>query len=284
MATFNEVFERTEKKYRLSAQQKEALLPCLKSYITLDAFGQSTVTSLYLDTPSNDLICRSLEKPLYKEKIRLRRYGALNTMHGSNDVFLEIKKKYKGVVYKRRVRVSWDAASAFLSGAPYEQACRAFPLSDAMAAAESLSPRSVQISHEIQAFALQHSPLEASLSTACDRTAYTLRQASADFPLSTAEAGANRFPKVEAPETGTASNVRITFDDNIRYCNMRTLEEQGMQEVLLLPQGDCIMEIKCCGSMPLWLTHALARCDVKPTSFSKVGESFKTVIALRRLA
>lgn len=48
----------------------------------------------------------SLEKPVYKEKLRLRSYGIPKA---KDPVFLELKKKYKGIVYKRRIALSLEA-------------------------------------------------------------------------------------------------------------------------------------------------------------------------------
>ena len=133
MTAFTDVFERKEVKYRLDARQAETMRRALEGHMEPDAYGRTTVRSLYLDTPERTLIERSLDKPLYKEKLRLRCYGAL-----ADDglVFVEIKKKFEGIVYKRRVGCSYAAARAYLGGMPYEDACARFPLADPVAAAE----------------------------------------------------------------------------------------------------------------------------------------------------
>lgn len=118
MASYCEVFERTEKKYRLDACQHRSMLAALAGRMEPDVFGVTRITSLYFDTPDRLLIERSLDKPLYKEKLRLRRYG--EATDEGDCVFVEIKKKYKGVVYKRRVGMSQAAANAYLGGMPYE--------------------------------------------------------------------------------------------------------------------------------------------------------------------
>ena len=137
MTAFTDVFERKEVKYRLDARQAETMRRALEGHMEPDAYGRTTVRSLYLDTPERTLIERSLDKPLYKEKLRLRCYGAL-----ADDglVFVEIKKKFEGIVYKRRVGCSYAAARAYLGGMPYEDACARFPLADPVAAAESCAP------------------------------------------------------------------------------------------------------------------------------------------------
>lgn len=76
-----------------------------------DAYGVSMICNVYFDTPDHRLIRRSLEKPLYKEKLRLRSYGKATA---DSTVFLELKKKYKGVVYKRRVALTEAQAMAYL--------------------------------------------------------------------------------------------------------------------------------------------------------------------------
>ncbi|MBQ7849072.1 MAG: polyphosphate polymerase domain-containing protein [Clostridia bacterium] len=107
------IFRRVEKKYRLTPAQKDALLKEVASHLTPDAHGRSTICSLYLDTPEHLIIRNSIEARVYKEKLRLRSYG---TPAPDDHVFLEIKKKYKGVVYKRRVILTLASAMAYISG------------------------------------------------------------------------------------------------------------------------------------------------------------------------
>lgn len=112
------VFQRVEKKYRLTATQKEAFLSEIGDRLTPDTYGKSTVCSLYLDTPGRRIIrdsidAKGFEKPAYKEKLRLRSYG---TPNAETNVFLEIKKKYKGVVYKRRAMLPLAKAMIYLNG------------------------------------------------------------------------------------------------------------------------------------------------------------------------
>jgi len=92
-------FRRVEKKYRLNPAQKNTLLGVIGARLTPDAHGRNTICSLYLDTPDHLIIRNSIIARTYKEKLRLRSYG---TPAMDDHVFLEIKKKYKGVVYKRR--------------------------------------------------------------------------------------------------------------------------------------------------------------------------------------
>lgn len=181
MATFTSSFERKESKYRLSAQQLRTMIPLVEERLALDAFGRTRVTSLYFDTPDRALIARSIEKPFYKEKLRVRWYdgepdanGVASRRSADGDrVFVEIKKKCDGIVYKRRVACSRAAARAYLvGGVPYENACRHFPLADELQQAESLSSTNVQIAKEIDAFCEAHGPLGPSMLVMCERLAY----------------------------------------------------------------------------------------------------------------
>ncbi len=109
-------FERYEIKYRLTDEQYRALLPILAEHLVDDRYRDSVVCSVYYDTPDRRLIRRSMEKPLYKEKLRLRSYGLLSPQ---GNVFAELKKKYDGVVYKRRMLMPLNAAERFFeTGVP----------------------------------------------------------------------------------------------------------------------------------------------------------------------
>jgi SPX domain protein involved in polyphosphate accumulation len=93
-------FERYELKYLITQEQKENLLKLFQTYMVPDQFEKTTIFNLYYDTPDFLLIRRSIEKPVYKEKLRLRSYGKTKP---DTHVFLELKKKYQSIVYKRRV-------------------------------------------------------------------------------------------------------------------------------------------------------------------------------------
>lgn len=106
------VFERYEIKYLITKKQYEILLNVISNELDEDKHGPSTIQSLYFDTNTNLLIRQSIDKPCYKEKLRLRSYGIANR---DSDVFLEIKKKYKHKVYKRRIVLKENEAFIFLN-------------------------------------------------------------------------------------------------------------------------------------------------------------------------
>ena len=94
------VFNRIEKKYLLNHCQYLRLLETMEQYMTLDQYGKHTICNIYYDTWEDQLVRNNFQKPIYKEKLRLRSYGIPDQ---NTPVFLEIKKKYQGIVYKRRI-------------------------------------------------------------------------------------------------------------------------------------------------------------------------------------
>ena len=106
-------FERQEAKYLLSAAQYRSFLAAASSYLQPDTYGETKVCNIYYDTDDYALIRASIAKPDYKEKLRLRSYGVPGD---ADTVFAELKKKYQGVVYKRRISLTAASASEFLAG------------------------------------------------------------------------------------------------------------------------------------------------------------------------
>jgi len=106
-----DIFERQEKKYMLSSGQYASLLPYIKAHCVPDEYPESDVCSIYYDTDDMRLIRASIDKPAYKEKLRIRAYEipGPETM-----VFVEIKKKVCGMVYKRRVMMKYSDAVGYL--------------------------------------------------------------------------------------------------------------------------------------------------------------------------
>ena len=80
----NNIFQRVEQKYILTREIKDKLLSKISGHIKEDKYFESTICNIYFDTKNNDLIINSLEKPTFKEKLRLRSYGIPNIY---SDVF-----------------------------------------------------------------------------------------------------------------------------------------------------------------------------------------------------
>lgn len=113
--TLISVMKRYELKYRLSKENVALFMDEISKYMKMDGYGLTSIASLYLDTPDYRLINRSIEKPKFKEKVRVRSYG-LN--QGDKPVYLEVKRKYEKVVYKRRIPLLEKDVEAFLDGGP----------------------------------------------------------------------------------------------------------------------------------------------------------------------
>lgn len=110
---YQSVFRRYELKYILTSEQKTRLLQCMQPHMALDRYGRTTIRNIYFDTDNYRLIRRSMERPVYKEKLRLRSYRQAEP---DGPVFVELKKKFDGVVYKRRLCLPEQTAMEWLCG------------------------------------------------------------------------------------------------------------------------------------------------------------------------
>lgn len=108
---FTYIFQRVEKKYMLTKEQYEYLIKAIEPHMHVDQYGETEIRNIYFDNSDDELIETSLKKPVYKEKLRLRSYG---TPKADSTVFFEIKKKYKGIVYKRRISMKRDEAYDYI--------------------------------------------------------------------------------------------------------------------------------------------------------------------------
>ena len=107
-----EFFRRVEKKFIINKEQYQKILEGIENEMELDPHGKSTICNLYLDTDDYYLIKHSIEKPLYKDKVRIRSYNLANM---DTEVYLEVKKKYDGVVSKRRIKAPLEKVYAYLN-------------------------------------------------------------------------------------------------------------------------------------------------------------------------
>ena len=299
MAAYSSVFKRVEKKYRIGAAERAAVEAAAGGPMAVDAYGRTRITSLYLDTPERSMIARSVEKPLYKEKLRLRAYGdaagvALMGAFGAGPIvrepgglplsdgevetrvaaglqvpgaaaalplFFGIKKKFKGIVYKRRLALTLPAVLAFVSGLPYEQACARWPLSDAALAAAALSPVTRQIARELEVAMDRWLPLVPSMGIACDRVAWAYRP--------------EMFQEREGDELFD-SELRITFDDCLEYLDCHRFRSPWRP---IIESSESVMEIKSAGPYPPWLVEVLSAERIYPASFTKYGNAYQLAAA-----
>lgn len=227
--SFQTVFKRYELKYLLTEMQKQKILSAMEPYMELDQYGRTTIRNIYFDTDNYRLIRRSIDKPAYKEKLRIRSYE--KALPGSM-VFVELKKKYKHVVYKRRVSLTEREAMTWMRGSCDRRG-------------------NTQISEEVDYFLRYYKTLRPTVFLSYEREAYYAKD---------------------------ASDFRVTFDDTI-LCRQEDLSlESDVYGAPLLPEGTVLMEIKCSGGIPLWMTHILSEEHIYKTSFSKYGTAYQTMI------
>ena len=148
--SYKSVFRRYELKYLLNAQQRDYILSGMADYMRLDSYGHTTIRNVYYDTDSYRLIRRSIEKPAYKEKLRIRSYSLADS---DSTVFVELKKKYNSVVYKRRIALPESVATDWICG-------------------NITSPCDAQISREIDYFKSYYQGLHPSMFLSYERDAY----------------------------------------------------------------------------------------------------------------
>ena len=143
------VMKRYELKYYLSKDQLDYFINKINNHMKVDKYGVTSIASIYFDTPDFRLINRSIEKPNYKEKLRLRSYGLTNE---NSPTFLEIKRKCEGIVYKRRISLLESEIEELLINKE--------------------SNKRDQISRELEAFLENYKNLEPKYLIIYDRVAY----------------------------------------------------------------------------------------------------------------
>ena len=105
-------FERVEQKYLLNQDEYDHIQTLIKKYFDKDRYYQSKIYNIYFDNDNNDLLIDSLEKPIFKKKIRLRSYDGINK---NDNLYFEIKEKYKGIVYKRRIKLTVNEYNKYIN-------------------------------------------------------------------------------------------------------------------------------------------------------------------------
>lgn len=236
-----EVFNRCEKKYLLNEEQYRRILCEIAGYMDYDVYNSDgsvyKICNIYYDTENDELIRRSIEKPVYKEKLRVRSYGKPGL---EDKVFVEIKKKYKGIVNKRRTAMRLGDAYGYLDGLLHKEDI-----------AEHNEGINRQVLDEIDYFKKIYK-LVPKLYLSYDRVAYVGKE---------------------------DSSFRVTFDTNITTRRYDVRLEEGSYGELLLPKDVHLMEIKINGAVPIWFTKIISRLNIYPASFSKYGTEYMTRVA-----
>lgn len=231
------VFARHEIKYLINYEQRKMMEQGMEDLMTPDPHGQSTICNIYYDTPDYKLIRRSLEKPVYKEKLRIRSYGPVKS---GDDVFVELKKKYKGIVYKRRIELSEGMAMAYLSNKVKDGGSLWLD-----------GARDRQIARELDYFKSFYQNLAPRVYLSYDRCAY--------------------FSK-------TDPNLRVTFDRHIRWRDTDLSLKSKPEGIDLLDRGYSLMEIKTAAGLPLWIIDILNKGNMRKASFSKYGKAYEGIM------
>lgn len=248
-------FERYEKKYFLTPAKQEYLLQKMKPYLKEDLYSHYSICNLYYDTDNWQLIRTSIEKPVYKEKLRVRSYGIPKE---NEKVFIELKKKCDGIVYKRRITTEAVLSGSFLENSFLQNPLQASTFSNDTSSDGSFSAGTFsagtfsensygQIGREICWFQNQYHT-KPKVFIGYDRLAFT-GISDTDF--------------------------RITFDTNMRWRDTDLNLCLGDDGQPLLSDDRILMEIKMPGACPLWLSRLLSEEKIFPVSFSKYGTCYQ---------
>lgn len=245
-ANEGKVFRRVEKKYLITKEEKNKLLKFCGDRLTKNKYFRSTVCSIYFDTENDDLIQKQIDKPLdkpiFKEKVRLRSY---NVPRKNDVVFLEIKTKQKGSEEKIKIG---DKRRFELTLKDFDDFEKGKATLTEIAKRKIEKTNDEQIAREIE-YIIKYLKLKPKIFIACERESYA----------------------------GTREkDLRLTFDDNLRYRTKRLKLNQGTDgKKYFKTQQNVILEIKTAGGMPLWLVRALSELKIYPQPFSKYGKIYQ---------
>ena len=256
------IFKRFEIKYMIDETVFEKLMEVMDGYMIADEHGRSTVCSLYYDTPKHLLIRRSLEHPVYKEKLRLRSYGVAKP---SDTVFVELKKKFCSVVYKRRIAMTYDKALSYLAGNGQI---------DESQIAESQITESQIAESQIAESQITESQIAESQITDSQIASEI------NYALKIYE---NLAPAVllsyerEAFYAKNNHEFRVTFDRNILWRDYDLSLDKGIFGTPILEDQKVLMEVKTDGAIPGWMVDFLTANKLYKTSFSKYGTAYRAI-------
>ena len=216
----------------VSEEQRQAVLKAMAPYMSIDEYGLTTIRNLYFDTDDYILARHSIAKPDFKEKFRIRSYAKANK---DSTVFMELKRKCDGIVYKRRVGLTEREADSWLEGR----------------GASHIHSEQPQLAAEIDYFLNLYTTLKPQAYLSYDREAYKMKD---------------------------GSDFRVTFDSNIKARDYDISLESDAYGTDLIEDGKYLMEIKCSGGIPLWMTSVLSAEGIHKISFSKYGIAYQTMI------
>ena len=236
---YQAVFKRYEIKYMVTAEQKARILKAMEPYMEPDRFGRSTVRNIYFDTDDFVLARHSIAKPDFKEKLRIRSYSKADS---DSTVFVELKRKYDGVVYKRRIGLPETDAMKWMAGTMD-------PVLMREAEAESS-----QVKREIEYFRNLYRGVKPVLYLSYDREAYRMKK--------------------DASALDGGSGFRITFDCNIRTRGDDLDLTHGTYGERRIPEEVAVLEVKTSKDIPYWLVKILGTYGYRNQTFSKYCSHF----------
>ena len=230
-------FDRIEKKYLITKNDKKALLKVIKQNMTKDSYHKSEVLNIYFDNDNYDLITQSIDWTDFKEKLRARSYS------GYDRVFLEIKTKIRGKEYnpgfKRRVMITHDDFDELINRrlTTVNLASRAIEFNN-----------DLQIAHEVD-YLIDHFDLKPKILVTYNRESY----------------------KDESGLRITFDENLKYRDDNL------SLVKTKRDKIYFKDDHNIIMEIKAHGVMPLWLVKKMSELKIYPQRFSKIGKIYERI-------
>ncbi len=242
-------FKRYEIKYAMDRETMETVVARMSDHMAPDPHGHSQIQSLYFDTPDYLLARRSMEHPMYKEKLRLRSYGVADE---NTPVFLELKKKFDSVVYKRRITMTEDAMADYLMST--ENRRENLKKSEqrqflrTVARSSQFSVTDHQILKEIDYSFERYEDLEPRMLLMYDRDAFYDRN---------------------------DHEFRITFDSEVLWRNKDLDLKSGIYGERVCPEDKFLMEVKAGGAIPIWFVQILTDLELYKTSFSKYGTAYQ---------
>lgn len=232
------VFDRIEKKYLITADDKKQLLKTIKKNMKKDDYYKSEVYNLYFDTDNYDLIIQSIDQPPFKHKLRARSYK------GYDRVFLEIKTKVRGrdlnPGYKRRVMITHSDFDDFVSGKKTIQE---------LAVKSEETKSDLQIAKEVD-YLVTHHHLKPKLLIFYNRESY---------------------------KNDDSLRITFDENLKYDYKNL-SLNQAKRGKMYFKDKRNIIMEIKAPSVLPLWLVQILSESKLYPQQFSKVGKSYERII------
>lgn len=229
---YQKVFKRYEIKYMINKDQMPKILAAMAPYMTQDRFGHATIRNIYFDTDDYILARHSIVKPDYKEKLRIRSYSKADE---DSEVFVELKRKFDKVVYKRRVALTEKQAM--------DWTCRRID-----------TGVNGQLGSEIDYFLDYYGycgELRPAVFLSYDREAFKMKD---------------------------GSDFRVTFDSNILARDYDLSLGSDVCGSPVLDSDKVLMELKCSGGIPMWMTDILSQERIYKTSFSKYGRAYTQMI------